>query len=360
MRRAVPAIVALAVGCGSDPVAIEPQTDKSADYNRAALFAAVDKFIAEGRTPAAFGALVAEVDRLRPGMDETVAEEAELKLVTLALTPVESVATQPIRDQVEVLATTVWSFALRPAIVASAPDGLVDRRAAEVAPRPGEDGPTYLLRVCGDALAVLCKHAVPEMQGAVVRGNAVQRLTSRARNAVAGCIQCSTDPGWKDIVSRYEALDIAVTSTLVAHERAAEPGNWPVAGSASERWPVVPPIQVEEDGDLLIDDQPVPPQLRVAELQTQFAARGAIALHVPPAAPVTRLISIVADARRGGITEVVVAAREPQYPWTLRAYRIAAAARARRIAVRPGDTVQVLLRAIDADLEDKPALVRID
>jgi hypothetical protein len=254
----------------------------------------------------------------------------------------------------------VWSFALRPAIVASAPDGVVDRRAAEVAPKPDEDGPTYLLRVCGDALAVFCKHAVPELQGAVVRGNAVQRLTARARNAVAGCIHCATDPKWKDIIHRFEALDVAVTSTLIAHEREAEPANWPVAGSASERWPVVPPIQVEDDGDLIIDGQPVPPQLRVGELQTQFGERGAIALHVPPGAPVTRLIAIVSDARRGGITEVVVAAREPAYPWTLRAYRIAAAARARRVAVRPGDTVQVMLRAIDADLEDKPGLVRID
>ena len=59
------------------------------------------------------------------------------------------------------------------------------------------------------------------------------------------------------------------------------------------------------------------------------------------------------------MTELVIAARDPAYPWTLRGYRIAAAGAGRRVSIRRTDTVQVLLRAIDADV-DPGVRVRID
>ena len=55
---------------------------------------------------------------LRPAMDHAVGEEAELKLVVLALGPIQSVAGKPIPEQVEALALTVWPTLLATAIEA--------------------------------------------------------------------------------------------------------------------------------------------------------------------------------------------------------------------------------------------------
>jgi hypothetical protein len=351
-------VLVLAAACEKEAVKIHGQ-DTGEDYNRSELTAAVSRFVAAGRTPEAFGELVAEVDRLRPGMDGLVADEAELKLTTQALAPVEQLAgTDPV-DQTLALATTVWAFALRPPIEARRPEVTPDPVDADLMPRPGEDGPRYLLRVCGGPLAAECKHVVPERQGVIVGDQAVQRLTQRARTAVATCSTCASDPGWAAAVTAWEQLDREAASRRIEEQRRAAPSNWPAAGPAAGPWPDVPRIQLEADGDLILEGVPVPPQERTGELQMLFAQRAAIGLEAPPGTPVESLMSVVADARRGGVEEVIVAARDPAYPWTLRGYRIAAASSGHHIAIRRTDTVQVLLRAIDADAEPGTR-VRID
>jgi hypothetical protein len=352
------AVLAVVAACEKEPVRIHG-TDTGEDYNRSELTAAVSRFVAAGRTPAAFGILVAEVDRLRPGMDNLVAEEAELKLTTQALAPVEQMAGTEQGDQTLALATTVWAFALRPPITARRPEETPDPAELDLIPRPDEDGPAYLLRVCGGPLAVECKHVVPELQGSVVADHAVQRLTQRSRSAVASCTTCASDPGWAAAVAAWELRDREAARRRIDEERRSAPSNWPAAGPAAGPWPDVPRIQLEEDGDLILDGVPVPPQERTGELQMLFAERAAIGLEIPPGTPVASLMSVVADARRGGVEEVVIAARDPAYPWTLRGYRVAAASAGRPIAIRRTDTVQVLLRAIDADA-DPGARVRID
>ena len=57
------------------------------DYNHGKLIAAIDTFIAAKRTAAAYAELAQKVIALRPGMDATVAEEAELRMIVLALDP---------------------------------------------------------------------------------------------------------------------------------------------------------------------------------------------------------------------------------------------------------------------------------
>jgi hypothetical protein len=352
------ALLALVVACEKEPVRIHGQ-DTGEDYNRSELTAAVSRFVAAGRTPAAFGELVAEVDRLRAGMDHLVAEEAELKLTTQALAPIEQMAGTAPGEQTLALATTVWSFALRSPITARRPETVPDPVEQDLLPRPDEDGPAYLLRVCGGPLAVECKHVVPELQGVVVADHAVQRLTQRSRAAVGGCTTCASDPGWAAAVAAWELRDREAASRRIDEERRAAPSNWPAAGPAAGPWPDVPRIQLEDDGDLILDGVPVPPQERTGELQMLFAERAAIGLEIPPGTPVASLMSVVADARRGGVEEVVIAARDPAYPWTLRGYRIAAAGGGHPVSVRRTDTVQVLLRAIDAST-DPGVRVRVD
>jgi hypothetical protein len=356
MRRLV--VLAVVAACGQDAVSVRPD-DTGADYNRAELTEAMGRFIAAGRTAEAFGALVAEVDTLRTGMDDAVADEAELKLTTQALHPVEAFRDRMPVDRTVALATTVYAFALRPPVTAARPELPPDPVDVELRPRPDEDGPAYLLRVCAGPLAGDCKHIVPEMQGVVVGDIVIQKLTARSRNAVASCTTCPNDPAWAEMVLRWETMDRDQAATRIADERRSAPSNWPSAGPGAGPWPDVPRIQLEDDGDLVLDGRAVPPQERTGELQMMFAERAAIGLELPPAATVGSLLGVVEDARKGGVTEVVVAARDPAYPWTLRGYRIAAAAKGRRITVRRTETVQVLLRAIDAEA-DPGVRVRID
>jgi hypothetical protein len=358
MRAAAAAIAFLAAACGSDPVSVR-DTDTGADYNQAELTDALAAYAAAGRTPEAFGALVVAVDALRTGMDDAVSDEAELKLTTQALLPVEAFVTKPAEERTKRLATTIYAFALRRPITAARPEIPADPVDAELRPREGEDGEAYLLRVCAGPLSGDCKHVVPELQGVVIGDLAIQKLTTRARNAMANCATCPNDPAWADMIRRWEALDRDQASTRIRDEQRGAPGNWPAAGPAAGPWPDVPSILLEVDGDLILDGRPVPPAERKGELQMMFAERAAIGLELPPATLVSGLASVIADARAGGVTEVVIAARDPAYPWTLRGYRIAAAGQGRKVFVRKTDTVQVLLRAIDADV-DPGVRVRID
>lgn len=358
MRACAIAIALLVASCDRDPVQVKPE-DTGQDYNRDELTAALGRFITAGRTPEAFGKLVVEVDGLRTGMDDAVADEAELKLTTQALHPMEELKDAAPLDRTLALATTVYAFALRPAIHAFRPEVPPNPVDVELRPRPDEDGPSYLLRVCAGPLASECKHIVPEMQGIVVGDIAIQKLTVRARNAVASCQTCPNDPAWDAMVVRWEALDRDQATTRLADERRSAPSNWPAAGPGAGPMPDVPRIQLEDDGDLILDGEPVPPQERKGELQMMFAERAAIGLEVPPATTIGSLLGVIGDARAGGVTEVVIAARDPAYPWTLRGYRIAAAAQGVHVSIRKTDTVQVLLRAIDADI-DPGVRVRID
>src|SRR5215470_418055 len=116
-------IVGAVTGCGEDRIEVHP--GKNADYNHGPLLAAVDKFVAAGRTPEAYAELSRSVLALRPGMDRSVAQEAELKLIVLALAPVQSVRGKSMTEQIDALATTVWPALLVPAIEA---DDLLTRR----------------------------------------------------------------------------------------------------------------------------------------------------------------------------------------------------------------------------------------
>ncbi|MDB4962402.1 MAG: hypothetical protein JWP01_2401, partial [Myxococcales bacterium] len=232
VTRSLAVVVALLTACGEEK--IEVTSGDSADYNRKALHAAVDEFVADGRTPQAFAELAATVLTLRSGMDRTVAEEAELKLVVLALGPVKSVQAKPMAEQVEALALTVWPTLLAPPIEADAVMIKRDAKAVVLQPVPGEDARAYLQRLCGGPLAGDCKPIVPEYQGAIVATVATRRAMDRVRNAVASCVMCGSDPGWHEAVRSWEQLDRVAHGFLHDVERRADPDNWPIAGNASE------------------------------------------------------------------------------------------------------------------------------
>ncbi len=357
--RALTVLLALAA-CGQDK--IDVHATGTADYNHKALLTAVDTFVAKGRTAEAYGELAATVTQLRPGMDRSVAREAELKLVVLALGPVRAATGKPIRAQIDTLALTVWPTLIAPPVEEDKLLVVRDPKAPELVPKPGEDADGYMLRLCGGPLAADCKHVVPEYQGEVIRSLAYRRATERTRNAILECQPCQgegADPGWHQAVLQWEELDRASAETIVDTERTADPDNWPIAGAASEDDPQLPEAELSPRGDILVGGHSYGPnQLRIDVLRELRGNSDVIALHLHPDTTLAQAKGVLLDARKAGATRVAVIARESTYPYRRRAYWIAAGT-GLRANLRATDSLQLLLHAID-EVAGPGTVARVD
>jgi hypothetical protein len=348
-------VLALLAACGQEK--IEVRQGDTADYNHGALLAAVDKFVASGRTPAAYAELSQTALALRSGMDRTVAKEAELKLMVLALAPVQSVHARPMSEQVDALALTVWPALLAPELEADDLLARRDPRTAAMLPQR-EDARGYLIRLCGGPLAGECKQVVPELQGPVVASIAIRRATERVRNAVSGCVMCGADPGWNEAVRGWEALDRMASATVSDLERRADPDNWPVAGSAAELDPRLPEAEINQAGEVVIGGQHYGADQRVSALRDLRGDGPVIALHLRPEMSLAQVRGVLADAHKSGASRVAVVTRVARYPWDRKIYWIADGT-GTRTGLRSTDSLQLLLHATDA-IAGPGTIARVD
>ncbi|HUJ56919.1 MAG TPA: hypothetical protein VLX92_00345 [Kofleriaceae bacterium] len=359
VRLAPLALVAIA--CNQDKIAVV-NDQATADYNHAAVVGAIDKFVAAGRTPAAYGQLAQTVVALRPGMDEAVAQDTELKMIVLALDPVKSVSLKSLREQIDALALTVWPTLLSPPIEADALLQVRDPKAPELVPKPGEDADAYILRLCGGPLASECKRVVPEAQGQVVDALALRRATERARNAITECLPCTgdnADPRWQAAVTGWEELDRTANDSLAEVEQVADPDNWPISGNAADDDPQLPEAELSTRGDLLYGGHSYGPnQQRIDVLKDLRGDGDAIELHIHPGTTLAQVRGVLIDARKAGCKRVAVIAREPFYPWRRKAYWIADGY-GMRANLRPTDSLQLLLHAID-EVAGPGTVARVD
>lgn len=333
------------VGCGQERIPVSQV--QATDYNHGELQRAVDVFVTSGRTPAAFAAFARTVFELRPGMDRSTAELAERRLVVLALAPVNALANQPIEDQVDQLALTVWPALLADEIEA---DEILRKRDqakhTAVMPRKDETADGYLIRLCGNQLKADCKDVVPEYHGAIVSAVVVARAAERARIAVADCLMCSTEPGWSEAVHGWEQLDRAASATRDTMARRGDPANWPIAGQASIVDPGLPWVEISPAGEVVIDGKAHGAQDRVSALIEVREQVPALALHVRPEATIAQLRALYEDARKAGAQQVAVLARSPEFPWERRIYWITEGS-GHRPTLRSSDSLQLLVHAID-------------
>jgi len=354
------AVLAMWAGCGQGKIDVKPGA--TADYNHKALLAAVDKFVAAGRTPDAYGELAQTVSTLRPGMDRAVAKEAELKMVVLALGPLKALDGKPIRQQIDALALTVWPALLAPPIEEDKLLVVRDPKAPQLVPKPGENPDQYHERLCGGPLAADCKHVVPEWQGSVVEALALRRGTERARSAVTECQACTgegADLGWHQAVLSWEELDRSSAESVVDIERVSDPDNWPIAGNASEDDPGLPEAELSSRGDVLVGGHSYGPnQLRIDVLRELRGNADIIALHLHPDTTLAQAKGVLLDAKKAGIARVAVIAREPVYPYHRRSYWIATGF-GLRANLRPTDSLQLLLHAID-EVAGPGTVARVD
>ena len=357
MMRGLAMVVLFAAACGRDTIAVNPNA--SDDYQHASLMKAVDKFVAAGRTPDAFAELSQTIVSLRPQMDRTVAREAELKLVTLAIHPVQAAQGKPLREKIDALALTVWPTLISPAIAADKLLEVKDPKAPELVPKPNEDPDEYLVRLCGGPLARECKKVVPEMQGYIIESIALRRGMERARNAVTECLACRDDDAWKQTVRAWEKLDREAAENIADLERRADPDNWPVAGPAADDDPDLPEAELSTRGDLIVGGHSYGPNKQRIQVLEELRGNGEVlALHFHPETTLAQARAVLVDARKAGAKRVAVIAREPFYPYRRKAYWVADGY-GLRANLRPTDSLQLLLHAID-EVAGPGTVARVD
>jgi hypothetical protein len=360
VRRSGPLLTALlALSCSQETIDVTRNSVN--DYNSGALQAAVTKFVAANRTPAAYAELWRTVLELRPGMDRITAEQAELDLVVLALVPMKAAKDKPMAEQIESLALTVWPILIAKEIEADEILRKRDPKKDEILPNKGEIALGWLQRICGKQLAAECKQIVPEFQGHVVSALATRRGIERARNAVADCMMCATEPGWREAVAEWEKLDAAVTSWIFEVERKAAPANWPIAGAASQLDPGLPEAELAGSGEIIVGGQRFGATQRIdalRDLRFLHGADSAIALHLPSDLTLAQVKGILTDTRKSGAKRIAVVARGTYYPWERRIYWLSDTAGI-RVGMRQSDTLQLLLHAVD-HLGEPGAVARVD
>ena len=357
MRRLALVAVGIAAACSRDK--IEVNKNASDDYKHGALVGAVDKFVAAGRSPDAYAELAQAIVALRPAMDRTVAKEAELKLVTLAIPPIQAARAKSMRERIDTLALTVWPTLLGPPIAADKLFDVKDPSAHEIVPKPGEDPDQYMIRLCEGPLARECKGIVPELQGDIIEALALRRGMERARIAVTECLPCKDDPGWKQAVLAWETFDRTAAETMPDIERRADPDNWPVAGAAADDDPQLPEAELSTRGDLIIGGHSYGPnQQRIQVLEELRGNGDVLALHFHPDTTLAQARAVLIDARKAGAKRVAVIAREPFYPYRRKAYWVADGY-GLRANLRPTDSLQLLLHAID-EVAGPGTVARVD
>jgi hypothetical protein len=325
---------ALAGGCKQNKIdVVESQEDRTGDYGRHALRAAVEKFRPTPRSAEAYRVLAVEIERIRPSFNRDVADEAERNLVFQALGPLESQLDRPLEEQMAALGLTVWPSALH------------------VEPKQGEDARRYLERACAGPLAAECKYVVPEYWSLTLGASVWRRLKDRARDAYAACRPCAQEPSYAALLESYDKHSSAIAKRANAEEDQAARDAWPEAGESAREWSDVPTLDLVPDPPLLAGQRIEGDwRVQVRNLRKGAATPGvALGVHLKPRAEVRHLRDVLRVAAAAGYREVALQARRREYPYTLVEYRLAVSGSA-GLAIKAADpdSIQFLVRTLDA------------
>jgi hypothetical protein len=320
MKRQLLVAMLLMAACTQER--IEIRTESANDYHRADVRLAVEDYVAKGRTATGYAILASKLSTMRPSMDATVASDAELKLVTLALAPMLAASEVPFERELREVVTNVWPVGLQDPLRADTVQQRLVSKDAKITPLAYEDPQAYLMRLCGDVLKVECYSVVPEYQADVVRHIVLQRFTERVRTAVSDCVFCANDPTWRDYVHKWELLEAASVERRRRAERIGDPIRWPTSGPAALPMPA-------KDASLIV------------ELNDRD-----VLIHAAPSARLSDVRPVIVDAKRAGAARIGLVTRRLGYPWEPRVYWITVGEGA-VLPLRLGDTVQVLISTLD-------------
>jgi hypothetical protein len=326
----------LASACEQERIEVKALA-ASHSHGQEALLTAVDRFARSQRTAADYRALAVEIERLSPQFNAVVAGEAERNLVFLALDPLETHHDAPAATQLENLALTVWPTALGHA------------------PAPNEDATAYAERLCAGPLAKECKQIVPEHRALVLSQLVWSRFKERARTALKACDVCADDPRYPEAVARFEQRAAELSGRAGEIIRRAHPKHWPIAGGHAAPWSQPQVVTVRGDGTAWLAEQALPPGGWSDGLAMIRNDGDTLGVWIEPGNDLGRLRLLGEAARAAGFRQLAIQTRTPQYPYELREYRVALAKRS-TLPLRNGDSVQLLINALDVALASRQAL----
>lgn len=329
-------IALLASACERERIEVKAMAGEHS-FAREDLVAAVDRFAHSPRTPSDYRALAVEIERMTPQFNAVVAAEAERNLVFLALEPLDAYYGAAPDAQLAALALTVWPTALGHA------------------PAPNEDAWSYTRRLCSEQLTKECKQVVPEHRAAILSQLVWNRFKERARVALSACAECDDEPRYAETVARFEARDSELTARAGEIARRAHPRHWPIAGEHAAAWSKPAVVTLRSDGTAQLAERDLAPG---SWSQALAAVRGdgdTLGVWVGPNTDLGRLRSLGQAAHTAGFHQLAIQARPAQHPYELREYRVALARRS-TLPLRDGDSVQLLVNALDAALAAGQAL----
>jgi hypothetical protein len=320
----------LASGCERERIEVTAMAGPHS-YGREDLVAAVDRFAHSSRTPSDYHAMAVEIERMTPQFNALVAAEAERNLVFLALEPLDAYHGATPDAQLLALALTVWPTALGHA------------------PAPNEDAWSYTRRLCSEPLARECKQVVAEYRATVLSQLVWSRLKERARLALNACEECVDEPRYAEAVARFEERDSELTARAGEIARRSHPRHWPIAGEHAADWSKPPLVTLRADGTAQLDEHNLSPGSWSEALAAVRGDGDTLGVWIGPTSDLSRLRSLGQTARKAGFHQLALQTRTAQHPYELREYRVALARRS-TLPLRDGDSIQLLVNALDAAL----------
>lgn len=324
-------IGSLHVACESKQIPLVAETDdEAADFGRSALRKAVATLSETPTSPKAYEKFADRVRELMPLFSRTVKREAELRLCTLAIAPLEAGLSQTPEQQMQTFATTVWPSVL------------------EFPKRKGETIHDYVGRLCASEFALHCNNVIPERWPAILNARVWRALKSRVELAYSRCRWCEGDKTFADLVQRSH--DIHLRLELVAR-RAIEggtPGDWPVAGNHATPLGDETVISFEAGGVVTVGGRTVDDGDWRGAIHDIRGDKTRVALHVKPERLVADLLEVLKDIRSAGYSELALVARRKEFPYEAVSYIVSTrVTKSKHWQVHNGDTIQILIQALD-------------
>jgi len=304
--------------------------EKAADYGRSALREATEKLAATPQDPRAYEEFSARVDALMPFFNRGVRESAELQLCTLAIAPLEAGLSMTSEEQMKAYATTVWPTVL------------------EFPVQENETTEAYVRRLCASEFALDCNNVIPERWPAVLNAKVWRALKSRVEVAFGHCLWCDDDASFTALVERTREIHVQVELAARAALRGGTPADWPLAGTRAAPLADEVVISFESGGRVTVGGTPVAKGDWRSKIEAVRGDATRIALHIRPGRLVNELMPIVADIKDAGYRSVALVVRQKAFPYVVMTYPIDARVRsAKDLGVNRGDTIQILVQALD-------------
>jgi len=330
MRVFITCILLLFAACNSSKVErVAPHSEEGPDFGRTALWKAMTTFSVSKKTPIDYQRFVNRVQELTPLFNRSVQNEATLRLLTLAILPLEVGHSASPQQQVKMFATTLW-----PSIV-------------EIPVLQEETPKTYVKRLCNTAFALDCNQVVPERWPDILQAKVWRALKIRLEVAYGHCHWCRDDPHFADIIERVRKYH--VQAEVLARKALAQgkPSLWPVAGPLAA--PLDSSLHVlsfQKGGGILWDGNILKQGDWRAFLRSSRGKATTLALHLRPTRFLVEFLALCDDIQKAGYQKIALVTRHANFPYQAMQYFVNAK-HPDKHNLHHSDTIQVLVQALE-------------